>query len=79
MHAEHNQDNHRPERTGIKTTEQHCSWRDVYALMEVDPSIDSTPSPASSRPHQTSRSDDEQHGADDGAEDTSHDEPTVIA
>lgn len=79
MHAEHKQDNHRPERTGIRTADQHCSWRDVYDLMEVNPSIDSTASPDSSRPQPISCSGDEQRGAEDGVEDTSHDELTVTA
>jgi len=29
-------------RTGLRTTDEHCSWRDVYARLNVDPSIDGT-------------------------------------
>lgn len=48
MPAENTQDNHsHSERTDLRTTDQHCSWRDVYARLDVDPSIDGTPDSSS--------------------------------
>lgn len=79
MHAENKQDNHRTERTGIKTSKQHCSWRDVYALMDVDPSIDPPSTGENSSRAVVRYADGESEGNDEPGDTASSDEHTVIA
>jgi len=78
MHAEHKQDNYRTERTGIKTSERHCSWRDVYALMGVDPSID-PPATDTTTSRPTTRRAGEGRKDDETSDAASYDDHTVIA
>lgn len=79
MHAESKQDSYETECTGIRTSERHCSWRDVYALMNVDPSID-PPSPDGKRSRPAARRAGEgRNSGDETGDTTSRDDHTVIA
>lgn len=79
MHAESKQDNHRTERTGIRTSERHYSWRDVYALMDVDPSIDPPSTGGNQSRPAARRADEGSEGDDETGDAASRDDHTVIA
>jgi len=51
------------ERTDLRTTDQHCSWRDVYARLAVDPSFGDQPDTASSVSPAESHNDSEHEDA----------------
>lgn len=63
MQGENTRDNSAAtQRTDLRTTDQHCSWRDVYARLAVDPSFgdkpDSAPSSRSAEPRDGNEHDD---------------------